>query len=219
MHESGAKVGLTATGTEALDQGFFVSGDARVAYSSNTYTGTGTMSGLDDYLFDIRALGGKDFLFQNVNWTGQNVTFDVTPYVGLGYRNLYNDFRGTTSTGVHGYRRDSQYLYVPVGVTPRFRVTDDARISTNIEFDELIQGWQASYGGDVIPGAPTINNHQHGGYGLRGSVMYEEASWSAGPFFNYWNINMSDAVVVSGVSLYEPHNQTTEFGLQARYRF
>jgi hypothetical protein len=41
------------------------------------------------------------------------------PYAGLGFRYLYNDLRGTSSTGAIGYRRESHYFYVPLGVTLR----------------------------------------------------------------------------------------------------
>lgn len=212
MHETGAKFGVTALATKAFHQGAFVSGDFRFAYSSNDYASAqGTLHHIPDYLFDIRLLVGKDFFLDR--------TLSLSPYVGIGYRNLYNDLRGTLSSGAKGYQRDSQYLYLPVGLTPRFRVTETARISTTLEYDQLVQGWQRSENSDASPSLSNVTNGQFGGYGLRGSVMYEQASWSVGPFFDYWNINKSDDRIVGARYYFEPHNQTIEYGLQARYRF
>lgn len=212
IHEIGPKFGITATGTKVFGNGIFVAGDLRFAFGANHYSsaGSGTADGKQDYLGDIRLLGGKDFAFSSH-------PIEISPYLGLGYRNLYNDLRGSTSTGALGYRRDSQYLYLPVGVTPRFGLTDNSRLAINVEYDWLIQGWQASYLSDASSSLGDIYNKQNAGYGLRGSIMYEKAAWSVGPFFDYWNINQSD--IVGSLGAFEPHNQTIEYGLQARYHF
>lgn len=217
MHETGIKGGITATATKSLDSGFFVAADTRFAFSANDYSSphSGTKSGIPDFLGEIRLFGGKDFVFDK---------FALSPYAGLAYRNLYNDSRGVFSSGANGYRRDSQYFYMPIGITARFRITEASRISTNLEYDQLIEGWQKSYLSDANSILPNPSNGQYGGYGLRGSTMYERSSWSIGPFFNYWNINQSatNCGLVFGVFPFcgvEPHNQTIEYGLQARYRF
>lgn len=213
MNETGAKFGITATGTKLFGSGFFVAGDFRFAYSSNDYWSpqTGTKPDIPDYLWDIRLLVGKDFLAENV--LSSNQSLGISPYVGIGYRNLFNDLR---AEGPQGYRRDSQYFYLPVGGTLRFRITDHARISSNLEYDQLLLGWQTSYLSDVSSRFPNTESDQHGGHGVRGNLMYERAYRSAGPFFNYWNIDRSALGNHGG---YEPHNQTIEYGIQARYRF
>ena len=161
---------------------------------------------------------GKDFVFEQLN--GVPVDFSLAPYIGIGYRNLLNDSRGITSIGKRGYRRDSEYLYIPIGVTHRFLLDDSSRISTNIEYDQLVEGWQTSYLNDFSAQQVNIVNGQYSGYGLRGNLNYERANWSAGPFFYYWNINRSDLARGAGNSEWlEPHNDTLEYGLQARYRF
>ncbi len=216
MHETGTKVGLIGTATKALHSGFFGTIDARVAYSTNDYSSpvSGTQSNIPDYLGEIRLLGGKDFVENR---------FALSPYTGIGYRTLFNDSRGFTSNFSSGYRRDSQYLYLPAGLTSRFRATGTSRISANLEYDYLLEGWQESKLGDSLSGLPTLKNDQHRGYGLRGSVAYEWSHWGVGPFFDYWNINQSNIICgvgsVYGVCGAEPHNQTIEYGLQARYRF
>lgn len=191
MHETGAKFGVTALATQSFYRGFFVTGDFRFAYSSNDYlSGSGTQHNIPDYLFDTRLLLGKDLFATSPLFPGMLV--GISPYIGIGYRNLLNDWGGTTSSEAKGYQRDSQYLYLPVGLTHRFAVTGNARVSLNAEYDQLIEGWQTTNLSDVSPAYPNITSNQHGGYGLRGSVMYEQAAWAIGPFFNYWNINQSD---------------------------
>ncbi len=229
MHISGPSFGVTFDGNKSYANGFFWGGDFRVAYGKHDYTGgdvdlnTGIVTpskhpGENDWLVETRLLGGHDFIFDNA--FGSNANFSLAPYAGLGFRYLYNDGRGTDDLGVKGYSRTSHYFYLPVGITPRFRVTDLSRISLNMEYDQLIYGYQVSFLGDTIPGATEVNNTQHDGYGIRGSLMYEWPKWSMGPFFNYWNINQSESACNNvGCGWIEPHNQTIEYGVQAKYRF
>jgi len=221
MNETGTKFGIIANATKAFSSSLFLTADSRIAYSSNDYQGSGTKSDNDDLLAEIRGVAGKDFVFENIRYGQRTIDFDISPYVGLGYRYLYNDLRGKGSTGLSGYQRESEYLYLPVGFTQRFNITNQSRLSTNIEYDHLLIGQQTSSLGDAVAGAGDVVNHQYDGYGLRGTLMYEMASWSAGPFFNYWNINASteDCSKKLGCGFFEPHNQTIEYGVQAKYRF
>jgi hypothetical protein len=150
---------------------------------------------------------------------------------------LYNDGRGHDFFNYFGYRRNSQYFYLPIGVTPHIRTGYDWRISPNLEYDQLLFGNQASYLSDINKHDDIYNSfsdhphayftdlytHQHGGYGLRGNVMFETTNYSLGPFFNYWNIDASDIGTyhcnLSTCHGFEPHNQTWEAGLQANYHF
>lgn len=222
MHETGIKVGLTGSYTRFVYQGFFLTGDFRFAFSDNDYTSAsrGTKDDVPDYLFDIRVLAGKDFFATGPMLNGRYI--GITPFIGLGYRNLYNDLTGQTSRGAYGYSRDSTYFYLPVGLTHRFGIGGDARIGLTTEYDQLIEGWQEINLGDISPNYTNVTTEQHGGFGLRGSVMYERETWSIGPFVNYWNINKSDrgTYTFRGIPQgeFEMHNQTIEYGLQARYR-
>lgn len=223
MRETGIKVGLTGSVTKFIHNGIFLTGDFRFAFSSNDYANASgaKQDGIPDYLFDIRVLAGKDFFATGPLMQGSYI--GITPFIGLGYRNLYNDWGGRLSDGKYGYSRDSQYFYLPVGVTHRFGIGGDARISLTTEYDQLIEGWQETNLSDISPDYSNATSRQHGGFGLRGSVMYERPTWSIGPFVNYWNINQSDtsSYIYRGQTgrIVEPHNQTIEYGLQARYRF
>lgn len=137
---------------------------------------------------------------------------------------LNNDLR---DLGAGGYRRQSQYLYIPIGITHRFHVGSGSRISTNIEYDYFVWGEQKSYLSDVsawygsVFGNPV--NKQKNGYGIRVNSAYEEQNWSIGVFFNYWKIKDSEInYYVDGFDLYsltEPLNTTKEIGLEIKYRF
>lgn len=187
--------------------------ESRFAYGLLDYSGSGKDSGQESYYFDNRILFGKDYYLRRSSWT---------PYTGLGYRILEQDGRGTTvDNGItyKGYRRESQYVYIPFGIMPRFALNSFARLSTQLEYDLLIHGRQNSYLGDVGPGYGTLKNDQKTGYGFRGSIMYERQHWAFGPYVNYWNIAKSDTACSASVCGYEPHNTTTEAGLELRYHF
>jgi len=212
---SGPKAGLTLNGAGKFDNGFFLGVKMRYALGWSDYNGSGTSSGHFENLFDVRPYLGKDFVFS---------TFSLSPYLGVGYRHLYSNDRGVTSTGDLGYRRTNNLIYLPFGVTPRFRVTDESLISTNLEYDAVLSGIEMTKLSDVDPGLPGVHNQQSSGYGLRADVMWEHQDWGVGPFLIYWNIDQSNSVcasgsVYSGCGFYEPANSTLEGGLQLTYHF
>jgi hypothetical protein len=215
MSNVGIKLGFAGGYTRAFGNGWYVLGDARVALGEVKYTGSGSKEGNPDVLLDGRLIGGKDF---------DRGSFLLSPYVGLGYRTLYNDLRGLTSSGSAGYRRSSRYIYLPLGLTHRFRVTTEARISTSLEYNHLLEGRQQSFLSDSNFQSNDPVNTQRNGYGIRLVSSYETVSWSLGLFYQFWSLKDSDRVVLttSGVpvgSVIEPQNTTTEFGVQLKYRF
>ncbi len=202
---------IASRGAPGFLNNLFFTGDTRFSYGQVDYEGSGTSKDKDNFLWDSRLVAGKDIFMGEAGFS---------PYVGLGYRFLFNDLQGRTSTGVFGYRRQSQYVYMPLGATLRFDAFGDgSRISVNGEYDYLILGRQKSFVNDIALGDP-LNNKQDKGHGIRGSIMYENGSWSVGPFFNYWNIGTSDVACNSSATCgFEPRNQTMEYGLKASYRF
>lgn len=219
MGLEGKKVGLTGSFTQAYGDNWYWGGDARYATGNTDYSsnGSGEKSANPDSYFDARITLGRDFDM------GSQL---LSPYAGLGYRYLNNDLRGNTTTGATGYRRTSNYIYLPIGLTHRFKVSNDARWSASLEYDYLIQGMQRSYTTDVTAGNfnRDLNNQQRNGYGLRLKLAYETERWSAGMFYHYWNIadsetgsyTTSTGLLYSG---YEPHNITREVGIDVKYRF
>ena len=220
-------LGIDYTGTYAFGNDWFLLGNANYNNGQVNYSGTGTQSGIPQYYYDFKGVVGYDFAFEG---------FNLSPYAGIGYRFLSQQWGGSsTSTGALGYDRQSTYNYLPIGVIHRFAVTDKAKLETTLEYDYLLSGNQYSglaslngtRGGNTYTGIPNVNNSQNSGYGINLTVMYKEESWGVGPYFKYWNIQQSNnAYATIGVNgtrtnyyVYEPANNTKEYGIKAIYRF
>ena len=215
MSLTGAKLGLDLRTTKVLQDARFIRGDLRYAFGSVDYTGSGSAQGYQDWYLEARGLVGKD-------WAVSDAVF--SPYIGLGYRYLFNDARGYTSTGAAGYRRESNYIYLPIGVIHRITLNDHARLVTEFEYDHFLSGKQISRLSDAALGYGDVTNNQSSGYGLKLAVMYEEANWAIGPYLHHWNIGQSDTAILyqNGSPIgsgWEPKNDTIEFGLKARQQF
>lgn len=225
--QKATKFGVDYHGSIALNGGgdWFLGGDLRYANGQTDYTSqdSGNKNGNDDWYYEARGLIGKDIQ------VGNNV---YSAYTGFGYRHLYNDMRGASSNGSIGYQRESSYTYLPVGVTHRMMLNNNARLSTNLEYDHLISGTEKTHLSDLvgnagITSADDVSNNQNDGYALRLSVNYEMNRWSAGPYVTYWDIKKSDTVnfvLKQSGSTYnmnsiEPDNKTTEIGIKASYHF
>jgi hypothetical protein len=215
MSNEGSKFGLIGNITRALNENWYLVGDGRYASGSVNYTGSGTKGGNPDVLIELRLTAGRDFVYGN---------YLLFPYAGLGYRNLANDLRGTSSTGANGYRRESTYTYFPLGLTHRFILDEQSRISSSLEYDYLIEGTQISRLSDTQAGSNDIRNAQKNGFGIRFNTNYETLRWSFGVFYQFWNIGDSDIAIVTlngtpiGTGM-EPKNSTNELGVQFKYRF
>lgn len=208
----GPRAGVTGAFTFAGASPWFFRIDGRYAYGALDYEGSGTADRLPDWILETRGILGRDFLARS--------RASVSPFAGLGYRYLYNDLRGTTSTGAVGYQRVSSYFYLPLGITARFALGGSWVIAPTVEYDFFIRGEQVSYLSDTGLGYADANNSQDDGYGYRISLMAEKGAWAIGPWMQYWSIEESDTVPVGlGTSVFEPRNQTREYGLDLKYRF
>lgn len=209
IREDGLKYGLTGVLTGSLYGDWFAKLDTRFAMGDLTYEGF-LQNGrpiniyeIPNYITEVRGFIGHDFTFGD---------FAISPMVGIGYRYLFDNAHDSSSAS--GYGRTSQYLFFPVAVNPRIRLSNDDVVSLHFEYDHLLIGYQTSYLSDISPGFGDFRNTQDSGFGLRGELNYKTNRWSFGPFFNYWNIN--DSEIKDG--LLEPHNQTLEMGVQFRYK-
>ncbi|HUL94325.1 MAG TPA: hypothetical protein VLV56_18480 [Burkholderiales bacterium] len=212
----GNRIGIVAAYTWTGDSGLFGKLDYRESYGRLKYEGSGTMDKVPDLIFELRALAGLD-------WVGSSVS--LSPYAGLGYRYLYDDLRGTTSTGASGYRRNSNYLYSPVGLTARWHMGGGWVLAPTAEADVFLYGTQVTKLSDASSALMDVTNHQGSGRGHRFSLMIEKGQWAFGGWNHYWHIKDSDTLcftpVVNNVCLagQEPENYTREYGLELRYRF
>jgi len=215
MSNTGQKYGLSLTGIKNIGNKVYIIGDIRYATGDVKYKSASGTGDVSDDMYETRLLVGIEKVTDGALWSS---------FVGLGYRYLYNDLR---DLGSGGYRRESQYIYIPVGITHRFRVNRNSRISTTFEYDYFVQGEQKSYLSDVSPADAALFgdpvNDQNDGYGIRFNTSYEEESWSVGVFLNYWKIEDSDVNYYDDPPvvwiLTEPKNDTIEAGLQVKYRF
>jgi outer membrane protein with beta-barrel domain len=188
--------------------------DGRVSYGKLDYesVGTGTSSDVPDWIAEVRGVIGRDYR------VGERTA--LSPYIGLGYRYLYNDLRGYSSTGAVGYRRYSEYWYVPIGLTMRMRTGAQWVFAPTVEYDAFIGGKQTSKLSDTGLGFNDATNRQDEGRGYRVYLMLEGERWAFGPWLHYWNIKDSDVVPIGGgFGGLEPANWTREYGLELRYRF
>jgi len=219
----GILFGINYERTQAFED-FFLLGDFKYEQGSLAYNsgGTGSQNGVKNYYYEIRGLIGKDFEYDN---------FVIAPFTGIGYRDLYTDIRGTSSSGAAGYRREISYWYLPFGGIHRINVAD-GKLETRLEWDYLISGTVNSYLSDAIGYngiifLPDAKNTQKSGWGIKFSTSYQIKSWAFTPYINYWSIQNSDVVygsatikgVTNQVWLKEPTNTTTELGFKASYKF
>lgn len=209
----GAQAGVRAAFTHRFGADGFGRIDLRGAGGELQYRGSGVAEDQPNLIVETRYVFGGDI------FTGPNS--GVAPYLGLGYRYLYSDVRGQTSTGALGYRRYSHYLYMPVGLTGRFIVSDRWIVSPTIEYDHFLRGRQYSQLTDTgIPGLVDAENQQRKGNGYRASLLFSNGAFSFGPWFHVWQIADSDIVPISPTLFgREPKNDTREIGIDLSMRF
>lgn len=212
MKETGIMYGIA--GSYAYRNGIILKIEGKFAcgqldYDGSTWGGTPLkINSIPNYMLEPRGLLGWDF-------TAGAVT--ITPYAGIGYRYLNDNMQEKYSGG---YKRESNYLYLPLGLEFAANFGSGWSLEASGEYDLFIWGKQKSYLSDAIPGAADIENKQNQGYGARGSILIakkgERVGFKVGPYVNYWNIADSERALFtySGVlySGYEPKNNSTEIG-------
>jgi|GEM_PF-6508458 len=154
-----------------------------------------TVKKIKDTFTEIRA-------FYGISYRVRPVLF-VTPYVGIGAR-FWND---DLSTWENGYRRESRYVYGPLGVQSRLQLKD-RDFSLRLEYDVLLSGRQISHLSD-LNGTKYLNypflypntekhfddvtNWQHRGYGLGAFIQTDDTKGVAVvAYIRYWNVATSD---------------------------
>jgi len=218
MEEKGMMYGIV--GSYTYHNKLMLKADGRFSYGQVDYKNSGTLDNIDDYTLEFRGLGGYDFSVFTAS--------TLTPYIGIGYRYLNDDLKGTTSTGALGYERESNYLYSPIGIEIITPLENDWSVGATLEYDYFWKGIQKSHLSDAIAGLNDIENDQDDGYGLRGSIKFqkkgEKLDFLIEPFIRYWNIKKSKETVItySGTIIgygYEPKNNSTEFGIKFAAKF
>ncbi len=197
--------------------------DSNLAFGSVDYesVSTGTVDNIFDLLFEIRGLAGIDMP------VGDDTV--LTPYLGFGFRYLFDGLGGkTTTTGHVGFDRESRYYYLPFGIETLTQLDDVWSFGLNVEYDLFLSGKQESHLEDVAAGLSTLENDQDNGFGVRGSVKLiregEKYNLLLEPFVRYWQIDESNIATITcggtpcaaGV---EPKNNSFEVGARVGVRF
>jgi hypothetical protein len=165
---------------------------------------------IDDWVFEGRLLLGADWLYGSIL---------NTLFAGIGYRYLNDDI----SFDPIGYERESNYLYIPIG----YQFDNGSEMGWSFgfgaEFDVFIVGNQRSYLSDVDPSYSDIDSRQDSGYGYRASVKLQHKSkraiFAVEPFIRYWDIDDSEFSYESFGTVWEPANETTEYGISILWKF
>ncbi len=217
---------------EAMDIAFYkwmLRGEARFSLGEVDYDapGWGTINNIDDRTFEGRLLVGPDFVAENTMFT---------VFTGIGYRYLHDDLRAS-AVQAGAYERESQYLYLPLGIDMITQLGSGWTLGATAELDIFLWGNQRShitifYGyvdyNNVFVITSTedmLDSYQQRGYGLRGSVRLEKKGDKIDliiePFVRYWDINESDLWWNYNFTsyIYEPTNSTIEAGVRIMLAF
>jgi hypothetical protein len=179
--------------------------------------GSGEKEDETHFAHETRLVVGADYPL-----SGKNIT--LTPYAGLGYRYLKDDNGGQrTTTGHWSYDRESQYVYIPLGIDIERTFEAGWKTVFNLEYDIFVDGQQRSHLGDVPGYSETLENDQNEGYGYRGSIKVIKetpvVNFVVEPFTRYWHIKDSNAGCTVDMCGLEPNNRTWEFGLKTGIQF
>ncbi|AEF53959.1 hypothetical protein Mar181_0909 [Marinomonas posidonica IVIA-Po-181] len=183
-----------------------------IASGKMDYEGSGTIQGIPDELFEIRGLRGSQWKVSSA--------WQVTPYIGLGYRYLNDDSSGMiSSTSAYGYEREQVYYYSPIGI--RFehdKFLNDWNLYGSFEFDYFLLGKNTSYTGR-LRGHNDLSFEQHEGFGNRihlglSKPLYKGLTFKVEAFYKYWSIEDSTLDYdADGTAMIEPKNHSKEMGI------
>ena len=215
MSLAAKKVAFHFSRTDALksiwfkpDQSWFLQSDFNYAQGKADYQSpkSGILNATPNWYFESRALIGIDFNMGD---------YLLAPYIGLGFRYLYNDLR--TNDYRQGYRRESNYLSLPVGLTHKIKLLNQYQLTSTGEYLYLIKGLQVSNLSDGNPVAKDVSLAQPRGYGFRLAAMMRFDDWSVGPTLNYWRIEQSE--IGGQPPVLEPLNTSYEVGFKFMKHF
>ncbi len=222
MEESGIMAGVYGDYTlHKRDFMLKLNGSLKMGNVDYSSLETGTMDDIGEFLFDSQVLFGRDL--------HPSEKVRLTPFVGFGFRYLFDDMGEKTSTTGHGgYDRKSKYIYSPLGMEGMFKLGGGWSLGLSGEYDLFWHGWQYSRFGDVYPGVPNLENDQRDGWGGRGSVKLikdlGKLDLTVEPYYKYWDIEQSElSYILYDDVLYgpawEPANNSREWGVRIGIRF
>ncbi len=211
MKETGVMAGIV--GSYAYHNYIMLKAEGKLAAGLLDYDGALsdgtplTINSIPNYMFEVRGLLGYDFAAKAVT---------ITPYLGIGYRWLQDN---SQEQSVYGYKRESNRLYLPIGLEFVANLGNGWFLGAAGEYDFFLWGKQKSYGSDLNPAYPDVENKQTKGYGVRGSISIAKKGEKVGfviePYVKYWNMDDSEI----NLGIYEPKNNSTEIGCKLAVTF
>ncbi len=229
MNEKGIMYGVSAFynyyGELSVDNPelnkWMIRAEGRGSMGKVDYQNSGEIDGIDDSIIELRGLGGYGLEVSE--------SVAITPYVGIGYRQLHDDMGGfVSSTGALGYDRESKYLYAPIGAEAILDLKNNWNVGLSAEYDLFMWGRQTSRLSQALNGYNDPENPQKRGFGLRSALKVEKKGEAIDfiieAFVRYWNIKRSQEadLTVNGIivgTVTEPKNNSTEYGLKVALKF
>ncbi len=194
----------------------------KVTYDSYA---SGKLERIPAWRANVRLLGGYDF-------TSQNDSFMVTPYVGLGYRRAVDKTGGWVDFIPTGYRRYEvlfDYFYIPMGFETLKHINDNWDVGFKAE-GSIILGGTVTLAQSDIPGIfdstdldtglpikihiKDADSDLNGGFGCKSSFKiirkFSRFNIFTEPFFELWHLNLSaknvsEALSTEGQSYYSAY--------------
>lgn len=225
IHETGVLYGLTGELSYRWENNWGIGGRAEVIggglrYDGQTWDGVPLSTDTDDVILHGGFLVGRYLAWRSV---------EAFAYTGLGTRYWKQDIEGAG-----GYEREVTWYYLPVGVRLRGAMT--ALPGWNwiaaMEFRTLLHGTVKSHLSDVDSRFNDPKTDVDRGYGAYLSVGAVYGFVDGGiisavaitPYLEIWEIDASDtaALTFNGepvTRVYEPHNDTTIYGVKISVRF
>lgn len=162
-----------------------------------------------------------------ISWWQNKGIFNLTPYVGIGYRYLNTPQR----YDIEGdYEREISYLYLPVSFELREDSSEYKSWGFTGEIDILIHGWVKAHTSNISERCGDLSFNQSLGGGVKLGSYYKRNllgyDFSVSPFAEMWLLGDSNSDTLtydgkvmrsadgSSYNYCEPANITTTLGLK-----
>lgn len=168
-------------------------GDALFGQQDYTSEGTGSMNGVHNV---------------ETRWRALMPVYANTPnqrglYAGLGIHTLWNDLRGTTTTGNGGYERSAKQLWLPIRWVSHYWEVESGVLVYGKHTSKLSQASTTTPRNDVV-------NTQKKGVYLQGKLNLQlDARHALSPYVRYTGLGDSDKVN----DAYEPASNRWQAGV------
>ncbi len=226
MTQTSQLTGFNISYLSYLDQLHFVKGELNFKEGMGAYQSNDQDTMSDDPLIfnELRLI-----LIRNIERTPFG---SLSLQIGLANRSLLNDSSGRLSSeGRLGYKRHSMLYYVPIAAHTAIDSSLGA-VVFGVEFDYLLLGMQKNtINFDGAEKSQSITNRQNRGYGTRFTMgntqSYRVFNLGIDVFLHTWNIDRSDEATITiaredgadSYSVWEPQNQSLEWGIRANVIF